>query len=51
MQNQTEENNYDDDDDDDGYDNDHDDDDDRLHYDVTLLLPKLFSFPSDQAYI
>ena len=50
MQNQTEENNYDDDDDDDGYDNDHDDDD-RLHYDVTLLLPKLFSFPWDQAYI
>ena len=45
MQNQTEENNYDEDDDDDG------DDDDRLHYDVTLLLPKLFSFPWDQAYI
>ena len=50
MQNQTEENDYDDDDDDDGDDDDHDDDD-CLHYDVTLLLPKLFSFPSDLAYI
>ena len=35
------ENDYDDDDDDDH------DDDDSLHYDVTLLLPKLFSFQSD----
>ena len=42
MQNQTRENDY----DDDGDDDDHDDDDARLHYDVTLLLPKLFSFPS-----
>ena len=53
MQNQSEENDYDDDyddDDDDGDDGDHDDDD-CLHYDVTLLLPKLFSFPSDLAYI
>ena len=50
MQNQTEANDYDDDDDDDGNDDVHDDDD-RLHYDVTLLLQKLFSFPSDQARI
>ena len=50
MQNQTEANDYDDDDDDDGDDDVHDDDD-RLHYDVTLLLQKLFSFPSDQAHI
>ena len=47
MQNQTEANDYDDDGDDDV----HDDDDDRLHCDVTLLLQKLFSFPSDQARI
>ena len=50
MQNQTEANDYDDDDDDDGDDDVHDDDD-RLHYDVTLLLQKLFSFQSDQARI
>ena len=50
MQNQTEANDYDDDDDDDGDDDVHDDDD-RLHYDVTLLLQKLLSFPSDQARI
>ena len=50
MQNQTEENDYDDDGDDDGDDDDHDDDD-SLHYEVTLLLQKLFSFPSDQAQI
>ena len=50
MQNQTEANDYDDDGDDDGDDDVHDDDD-RLHYDVTLLLQKLFSFPSDQAHI
>ena len=42
MYNQTEENDYDDDGDDDYH-----DDDDSLHYDVTLLLQKLFSFPSD----
>ena len=46
MQNQTEANDYDDDGDDDVH-----DDDDRLHCDVTLLLQKLFSFPSDQARI
>ena len=51
MQNQTEANDYDDDDDDDGDDDVHDDDDDRLHYDVTLLLQKLFAFPSIQARI
>ena len=34
-----------DNDDDDGHDND--DDDDRLHYDLFLLLLKLFSLPSD----
>ena len=45
MQDQTEENDYYDDDDDDQ------DDDNCLHYDVTLLLQKLFSFPSDQAHI
>ena len=50
MQNQTEANDYDNDDDDDGDDDAHDDDD-RLHCDVTLLLQKLFSFPSDQARI
>ena len=50
MQKQTEANDYDDDDDDDVDDDDHDDDD-RLHYDVTLLLPKLLLFPLDQAYI
>ena len=50
MQNQTEANDYDDDDDDDGDDDVHDDDD-RLHCDVTLLLQKLFAFPSIQARI
>ena len=50
MQNQTEANDYDNDDDDDGDDDAHDDDD-RLHCDVTLLLQKLFLFPSDQARI
>ena len=50
MQNQTKANDYDDDDDDDGDDDVHDDDD-RLHYDVTLLLQKLFAFPSIQARI
>ena len=40
------ENDYNDDGDDDDY-----DDDDRFHYDVTLLLPKLLSFPSDQGCI
>ena len=45
MQDQTEENDfYNDDDDEQG-------DDNCLHYDVTLLLQKLFSFPSDQAHI